>query len=88
MCLKSITPIARISVCVCECASVFQRQCVCVSPKDVITMVIQKPVDYVVEKKICLIYTLPLVRDIHIQYKHKLLGSRECALLYTVFHYC
>ena len=50
MCLKSITPIARISECECEC--------VCVSPKDVITMVIQKPVDYVVEK-FCLIYALP-----------------------------
>lgn len=43
--------------------------CVCVSPKDVITMVIQKPVDYVGEK-FWLIYTLPLVRYIHIQYIH------------------
>lgn len=39
MCLKSITPTARISVCGRVCV------CVCVSPKDAITMVIQKPVD-------------------------------------------
>lgn len=40
-------------MCVCvrvgECVP--KTVCVCVSPKDVITMVIQKPVDYVVEKK-------------------------------------
>lgn len=53
MCLKSITPIAKIRMCMC-------KERVCVSPKDVITMVIQKPVDYVVVE-IWLIYTLPLV---------------------------
>lgn len=67
MCLKSITPIARISV----------RVCVCVSPKDVITMVIQKPVDYVVEK-IRLIYTLPLVRYMYSKHTHYWgVGHRE-----------
>ena len=63
MCLKSITPTARISVCVCVC--------VCVSPKDVITMVIQKPVDYVVEKNRVDLYSAfgeIYIYSIHTQY--------------------
>lgn len=49
---------------------------VCVSPKDVITMVIQKPVDYVVEK-FWLIYALPcLWCDIYSIYTHTD-GERE-----------
>lgn len=56
--------------------------CVCVSPKDVITMVIQKPVDYVVEK-LWLIYTLPLVR--YIQYTHILLCSAALLSFHSLF---
>lgn len=45
-------------------------------------MVIQKPVDYVVEK-LWPIYTLPLVRSI--QYIHKLLCGRRDSVAQTVF---
>ena len=85
MCLKSITPTARISVCVCVCVCVS----VCVSPKDVITMVIQKPVDYVVEKNLVDLY--PAFGEIYTYtvYIHTLLGGRRESSSYFLSHaYC
>lgn len=52
-------------------------------------MVIQKPVDYVVEKKIWLIYTLPLVRYKHIQYIHThCWRERESVFSFLLHHSC